>query len=84
MRRNFLNLLAAVFAAAVYSMASPHVALAKEGDMMVGTWGAPFCGAPATFEVLSKKADWVFEGKILVRDTKEYERIEKSGIRITT
>jgi hypothetical protein len=76
MRSNFLSFLANVSAAAVWSMASLHGAFAKEGDMMVGTWGTMFCGAPATFEVLSKKADWVFEGKVLIRDTKEYDRIE--------
>jgi len=49
--------------------------IANEGDIKVGTWVGFFCAAPASFEVQSDKGGWVFEGRILVRDTGEYDRM---------
>ena len=49
---------------------------AADGDMRTGTFGIYFCGAPANFEVQSREGKrWVFEGKIRIHDTGEYDRI---------
>lgn len=46
------------------------------GDMIVGTFGEMFCGAPATFEVNDGDTDtWEFNGMISIRDTGEYDRL---------
>ena len=52
-------------------------ASAAEGDMKLGIWQGFFCGAPADFELYTTKSDdkWFFEGKILIRDTGEYDRL---------
>jgi hypothetical protein len=63
--------------------------LAADGDMKIGTFGVLFCGAPATFEVKSKYPNsWVFKGKVLIRDTNEYDAIkitqfDDNSLRIT-
>ncbi|MGE0846257.1 MAG: hypothetical protein AB7L41_08300 [Flavobacteriaceae bacterium] len=55
-------------------------AKAAEGDMKTGTFEGYWCGAPAVFEVTRQlSGQWVFEGKILIRDTGQYDtlRIEQ-------
>ena len=49
---------------------------AAEGDMKTGTFEGVFCGAPAVFEVTKQlSGQWVFEGKILIRDTGQYDKL---------
>ncbi len=51
-------------------------AIAAEGDMLVGTFGTRFCGARATFEVYTQGDDWVFDGRILIHSTGEYDQLK--------
>lgn len=75
-------------AASVIALAASS-AWAADGDMKIGSFGNTFCGAPATFEVKSQYPDsWVFKGKILIRDTNEYDAIkitqfDDNSLRIT-
>lgn len=49
---------------------------AANGDFKLGTFGTMFCGAPATFEVTARRnQDWEFDGKIAIRDTREYDQL---------
>ena len=65
----------AILAASLMALLSTQ-AIAAEGDMKAGSWGGVFCGAPATYEVQpDTSGEWVFEGKIEIRDTGEYDRL---------
>jgi len=77
-----------VIAGALMTILATQAALSAEGDMKLGTFGRTFCGAPATFEVTSDRGDWVFEGKVHIRDTGEYDRViikqyDDNSLRIT-
>lgn len=63
-------------AAAVLVAAIAVPATAAEGDMLVGTFGARFCGARATFEIHTQGDDWVFDGRILIHSTGEYDQLQ--------
>lgn len=49
---------------------------AAEGDLKSGTFNGRFCGVPARFEVTWRNnGTWLFDGRILIRDTGEYDRL---------
>jgi hypothetical protein len=76
-----------LMAATLALLASPGHA--GDFDFIMGTWGVMFCGAPATFEVQSQyRNTWVFEGKIRIHSTGEYDSIkivqyDDNSLRIT-
>lgn len=51
-------------------------AMAEETDLRIGTYEGRFCGAPATFELTGRvNGEWVFTGRILIRDTGQYDKL---------
>ena len=54
----------------------PCHAAGDENDFRIGTFEGNWCGLPARFEITKKFGKrWLFEGKIFIKSTGQYDRI---------